>query len=355
MDQFEGIKVRSASCGDKSEQNRGKSFQSGYEIQRLMSVPPEIGSSFTALLQLLENQSTSPLNSADSEEAPAEISDEVWRNSRIDHHKPDSLHSLNCIPPFPSNTALLDQVSRFSVFSENSLETSSVPSNLHKIKQESAELDSKPDSFPNRNQRSTKRKEPENKVKGSTKKSKSVANESSEDGEKLPYVHVRARRGQATDSHSLAERARREKINARMKLLQELVPGCDKIQGTAMVLDEIINHVQSLQHQVEFLSMRLAAVNPIIDFNLGSLLAAESGSLMDSNPSVVMPLTWPEVQDNGNRQQNQQLWYFDGLHQPVWGREKDNPNFPTPGSSHLSYSSSANSASLLSNQLKMEL
>jgi hypothetical protein len=36
-----------------------------------------------------------------------------------------------------------------------------------------------------------------------------------------------------------------------MKLLQELVPGCDKIQGTALVLDEIINHVQTLQRQVE--------------------------------------------------------------------------------------------------------
>ncbi|KAK0573205.1 hypothetical protein LWI29_004330 [Acer saccharum] len=42
------------------------------------------------------------------------------------------------------------------------------------------------------------------------------------------YVHVRARRGQATDSHSLAERVRRQKISVRMKLLQSLVPGCDK-------------------------------------------------------------------------------------------------------------------------------
>ncbi|EYU22452.1 hypothetical protein MIMGU_mgv1a009933mg [Erythranthe guttata] len=45
---------------------------------------------------------------------------------------------------------------------------------------------------------------------------------------KLDYIHVRARRGQATDSHSLAERARREKISERMKMLQDLVPGCNK-------------------------------------------------------------------------------------------------------------------------------
>ncbi|KAB5545273.1 hypothetical protein DKX38_013385 [Salix brachista] len=94
---------------------------------------------------------------------------------------------------------------------------------------------------------------------------------------KQDYIHVRARRGQATDSHSLAERARREKISERMKILQDIVPGCNKIifirilsdkadasmqvTGKALVLDEIINYIQSLQRQVEFLSMKLEAVN----------------------------------------------------------------------------------------------
>ncbi|WVZ85037.1 hypothetical protein U9M48_032000 [Paspalum notatum var. saurae] len=76
------------------------------------------------------------------------------------------------------------------------------------------------------------------------------------------YIHVRARRGQATDSHSLAERVRRERISERMKMLQSLVPGCNKITGKALMLDEIINYVQSLQRQVEFLSMKLATMNP---------------------------------------------------------------------------------------------
>lgn len=77
------------------------------------------------------------------------------------------------------------------------------------------------------------------------------------------YIHVRARRGQATDSHSLAERVRREKISERMKILQKLVPGCDKVNGKTFMLDEIINYVQLLQNQVEFLSMKLASVNPM--------------------------------------------------------------------------------------------
>ncbi|GFY89702.1 cryptochrome-interacting basic-helix-loop-helix 1 [Actinidia rufa] len=71
--------------------------------------------------------------------------------------------------------------------------------------------------------------------------------------QKPDYIHVRARRGQATDSHSLAERVckEREKISERMKYLQDLVPGCNKITGKAGMLDEIINYVQSLQRQVE--------------------------------------------------------------------------------------------------------
>ncbi|KAF3596552.1 hypothetical protein DY000_02022829 [Brassica cretica] len=89
------------------------------------------------------------------------------------------------------------------------------------------------------------------------------------------YIHVRARRGQATDSHSLAERARREKISERMTLLQDLVPGCNRITGKAVMLDEIINYVQSLQRQVEFLSMKLATINPRMEFNPSAALSTE--------------------------------------------------------------------------------
>ncbi|CAI5537071.1 unnamed protein product [Closterium sp. Naga37s-1] len=72
--------------------------------------------------------------------------------------------------------------------------------------------------------------------------------------------HGRARRGQATDSHSIAERVRREKISERMSVLQSLVPTCAKVTGKAMILDEIINYVRSLQLQVELLSSKLSAM-----------------------------------------------------------------------------------------------
>jgi DNA-directed RNA polymerase subunit F len=60
-----------------------------------------------------------------------------------------------------------------------------------------------------------------------------------------------------------------------MKYLQDLVPGCSKVTGKAVMLDEIINYVQSLQHQVEVLSMKLASVNPRLDYNLDCIFNKE--------------------------------------------------------------------------------
>ncbi|XP_057532489.1 transcription factor BEE 3-like isoform X2 [Amaranthus tricolor] len=83
------------------------------------------------------------------------------------------------------------------------------------------------------------------------KRSKKSIGESKTDGNTKEVVHVRAQRGQATDSHSIAERVRRGKINERLRCLQDIVPGCYKTMGMAVMLDEIINYVQSLQNQVE--------------------------------------------------------------------------------------------------------
>ncbi|CAN6978233.1 unnamed protein product [Brassica rapa subsp. trilocularis] len=322
---------------------------------------------FTALLELPPTQAVELLHFTDpspssSQAAAAGIGLDV-------SPPPPPLHAYGALT-FPSNAALMERAARFSVMANEQQQngnvsgetttTSSVPSNSDRVKTEPGETD----SSQLENNRCGKRKELDKKVKGSTKKK----SKSSEENEKLPYVHVRARRGQATDSHSLAERARREKINARMKLLQELVPGCDKIQGTALVLDEIINHVQSLQRQVEMLSMRLAAVNPRVDFNLDTLLASENGSLMDGSfNGTAMQLAWPhqvtETEQSFHHRQLQlqqppqpQQWPYDGLIQPAWGREDDQGH----GNEHnslmaVSENLMVGSASLHPNQVKMEL
>nr|XP_043610898.1 transcription factor bHLH62-like [Erigeron canadensis] len=138
-----------------------------------------------------------------------------------------------------------------------------------------------------------------------------------EENTKLPeppkdYIHVRARRGQATDSHSLAERVRREKISERMKLLQNLVPNCDKVTGKAVMLDEIINYVQSLQRQVEFLSMKLATVNPSLDFDSNELLSQKAnqstGNLSQQTPNYYQHN--PQVNFNGSAPMGQPVQEF---------------------------------------------
>ncbi|KAL8261979.1 hypothetical protein R6Q59_026028 [Mikania micrantha] len=121
------------------------------------------------------------------------------------------------------------------------------------------------------------------------------------------YIHVRARRGQATDSHSLAERVRREKISERMKLLQDLVPGCNKVTGKALMLDEIINYVQSLQHQVEFLSMKLATVNPRQDLDMNSHI---SKNINQPNHNLSQELYPIESSTSDFYQQNPQVLFI---------------------------------------------
>ncbi|CAN4109110.1 unnamed protein product [Withania somnifera] len=367
------MEARSKNCGAKMGE-----IETGFHHQFSEE------SSFTALLGLPANQAVELLVHSPETDKMESEKFTVTESHIAHHHYPPPTTTRTPAPApvpimasaqiqapmFPSDIALIDRASKFSVFAAvgNSPESNSSLSNSGLkpvlVKQEPVDCEfnqnsSPATSVPMGNLKSMKRKEREKKVKETTKKGKRSANDTSEEGaEKLPYVHVRARRGQATDSHSLAERARREKINARMKLLQELVPGCNKISGTAMVLDEIINHVQSLQKQVEFLSMRLAAVYPRVDFNLDSLFAAErSGSHVESNlQDMVLPPIWAEGQNSGNRNQYQHLWHFEGFHQPVWGRLEDNSSFVTPENSLLTYDSSANSASLHPNQqLKMEL
>ncbi|XP_039014914.1 transcription factor HBI1-like [Hibiscus syriacus] len=146
--------------------------------------------------------------------------------------------------------------------------------------------------------KASEEEEEESKITGpNTKKSSNNNKETSgdtskenskvSDVQKPDYIHVRARRGQATDSHSLAERVRREKISERMKYLQDLVPGCNKITGKAGMLDEIINYVQSLQRQVEFLSMKLATVNTRLDFDIDNLYGKDVFPSCTSNFSTV--------------------------------------------------------------------
>lgn len=84
--------------------------------------------------------------------------------------------------------------------------------------------------------------------------------------------------------------ARREKISKKMKCLQDIVPGCNKVTGKAGMLDEIINYVQSLQQQVEFLSMKLSVINPELECHIDDLSAKQVNNSQFSSQELTKSL-----------------------------------------------------------------
>ncbi|KAJ8506663.1 hypothetical protein OPV22_007549 [Ensete ventricosum] len=62
------------------------------------------------------------------------------------------------------------------------------------------------------------------------------------------------RRSRAAEVHNLSERRRRDRINEKMKALQELIPHCNKTDKASM-LDEAIEYLKTLQLQVQMMWM----------------------------------------------------------------------------------------------------
>ncbi|PVH31487.1 hypothetical protein PAHAL_9G157800 [Panicum hallii] len=71
---------------------------------------------------------------------------------------------------------------------------------------------------------------------------------------KPPQKLTTARRSRAAEVHNLSERRRRDRINEKMRALQELIPHCNKTDKASM-LDEAIEYLKSLQVQVQMMWM----------------------------------------------------------------------------------------------------
>ncbi|KAJ8771843.1 hypothetical protein K2173_027020 [Erythroxylum novogranatense] len=63
-----------------------------------------------------------------------------------------------------------------------------------------------------------------------------------------------SKRRRAAEVHNLSERKRRDRINEKMRALQELIPNCNKVDKASM-LDEAIEYLKALQLQVQIMSM----------------------------------------------------------------------------------------------------
>ncbi|CAH1428906.1 unnamed protein product [Lactuca virosa] len=74
------------------------------------------------------------------------------------------------------------------------------------------------------------------------------------DAKKQSQGSTSTKRSRAAEVHNLSERRRRDRINEKMKALQELIPRSNKSDKASM-LDEAIEYLKSLQMQVQMMSM----------------------------------------------------------------------------------------------------
>ncbi|XP_056159608.1 transcription factor PHYTOCHROME INTERACTING FACTOR-LIKE 15-like isoform X2 [Syzygium oleosum] len=76
-----------------------------------------------------------------------------------------------------------------------------------------------------------------------------------DDDDETEEVKRKVRTRSRATIHNLSERRRRDRINKRLRALQELLPNCDKV-NKASVLDEVIEYLKTLQHQLQIMSTR---------------------------------------------------------------------------------------------------
>lgn len=77
-----------------------------------------------------------------------------------------------------------------------------------------------------------------------------------------------SKRSRAAEVHNLSERRRRDRINEKMRALQELIPNCNKADKASM-LDEAIEYLKTLQLQVQIMSMGAGLCIPPVMFPPG--------------------------------------------------------------------------------------
>ncbi|EYU35367.1 hypothetical protein MIMGU_mgv1a019493mg, partial [Erythranthe guttata] len=70
-----------------------------------------------------------------------------------------------------------------------------------------------------------------------------------------------SKRSRVAEVHNLSERRRRDRINEKMRALQELIPNCNKVDKASM-LDEAIEYLKNLQLQLQIMSMRAGLCTP---------------------------------------------------------------------------------------------
>ncbi|KAL0545931.1 hypothetical protein IC582_015830 [Cucumis melo] len=118
----------------------------------------------------------------------------------------------------------------------------------------------------------------------------------SAEGNKTAPRSGSSRRTRAAEVHNLSERRRRERINEKMKALQELIPHCNKTDKASM-LDEAIEYLKSLQLQLQVMWMgsgMAPMMFPSVQHYM-SRMAMGMGMAQPSMPSIHNSMQLPRV------------------------------------------------------------
>ncbi|XP_073271423.1 transcription factor PIF1-like isoform X2 [Primulina huaijiensis] len=147
-----------------------------------------------------------------------------------------------------------------------------------------------------------------------------------------------SKRSRAAEVHNLSERRRRDRINEKMKALQQLIPRCNKTDKASM-LDEAIEYLKSLQLQVQMMSSMGCGMVPVMYPGMQRFMPAMGmgmgmGMGMDMGMNRPM-LPYPSMQLPGSGQQNQATpapHMGAGFHIPTFHLP---PVLPVPDSSRI--------------------
>ncbi|KAG4916764.1 Transcription factor PIF3 [Glycine max] len=98
--------------------------------------------------------------------------------------------------------------------------------------------------------------------------SEDVEEESVGVNKEVPARRNGAKKSRSAEVHNLSERRRRDRINEKMRALQELIPNCNKADKASM-LDEAIEYLKTLQLQLQIMSMGTSLCMPAMMLHPG--------------------------------------------------------------------------------------
>ncbi|CAH8311288.1 unnamed protein product [Eruca vesicaria subsp. sativa] len=148
--------------------------------------------------------------------------------------------------------------------------------------------------------------------------SEDVEGESGGDGRKEAApsrTGMGSKRSRSAEVHNLSERRRRDRINEKMRALQELIPNCNKVDKASM-LDEAIEYLKSLQLQVQFMSMASGYYMPPVMFPPGMGHHYQAAAMaMGMGMPYAMGL--PDMSRGGPSVNHRPQFPIPGMQQPV--------------------------------------